>query len=41
MSIFNFYDRLRRIPIGLLPTDLNGISNLDAARSGACGRAVR
>jgi hypothetical protein len=41
MSIFNFNDRLRRMPIGLLPTGLNGVFTLDAARSGARGRVVR
>jgi hypothetical protein len=41
MSNFNFDDRLRRRPIGPVPAGLNGVFTLDAARSGARGRAVR
>ena len=41
MSNFNFNDCLCRGPVGLVPTGLNGVFTLDAARSGARGRAVR
>jgi hypothetical protein len=41
MSNFNFDDWLRRRPIGVAPTGVNGVFILDAARPGARGRAVR
>jgi hypothetical protein len=41
MSILNFDVCLRRMPIGLLPTGLNGVFTLNAARSSARERAVR
>ena len=41
MSSFNFVDCFRRMPIGPVPTGLNGALTLDAVRSGARGRAVR
>ena len=41
MSSLNFNDCLWRGSVGPVPTGLNGVFTLDAARAGARGRAVR